>query len=272
MTLTNFHAHSTFCDGTETAEAMVRAAVLKGCTAFGISGHAYMGFDTEWCMTPERTRAFIREMDRLKAAYAGQLTLLTGVERDYFCPEPEPEGAYDYVIGSVHYVFKNGEYLNVDDSEEVQQKDVRRHFGGDFYAYTKAYYETVAGVAEKTRPDFIGHFDLVTKFNKGGKLFDESDPRYLGPALEALTAVLERRKLFEINTGAMYRVGRSVPYPSPVLLKALRERGGEIILSSDSHDGASIGYMFKEAAELAKACGFTAAKTLTGNGLKEYAL
>ena len=27
----------------------------------------------------------------------------------------------------------------------------------------------------------IGHFDLVTKFNEGGCMFDESDPRYIGP-------------------------------------------------------------------------------------------
>jgi histidinol-phosphatase (PHP family) len=87
-----------------------------------------------------------------------------------------------------------------------------------------------------------------------------------------MAAVLEKCRLFEINTGAQYRVGRSVPYPSPFFLKALKERGGEIILSSDSHDRASICFKFEEAAQLAKACGFTVAKTLTKDGLIEYKL
>ena len=268
--LTNFHAHSVYDDGAETCEAMVKAAVSKGCVVFGISGHAPMGFATDWCMTRENEPAFIEEMRCLKEKYAGQITLFTGLERDYYAPEP-PDG-YDYVIGSVHYIKKDGVMLTIDDTEAAQIEAVRRFFGGDFYAYTKAYYETVADVAKKTSQDIVGHFDLVTKFNEGGKLFDETDTRYLNPALEALTAIMETHKLFEINTGAMYRIGRTVPYPSPVLLKALYMRGGEIILSSDSHDGVSIGYQFDEAIQLAKSCGFTSAKTLTKDGFIEYRL
>jgi histidinol-phosphatase (PHP family) len=221
-------------------------------------------------MKPENEPVFLEEMRQLKEKYAGQILLLTGLERDFFAPESAYR--YDYVIGSVHFIKKGGELLGVDNTEETQVRDVRDHFGGDFYAYAKAYYETAADVVQKTSPDFIGHFDLVTKFNEGGKLFDESDPRYLKPALEALAAVTEKHKLFEINTGAMYRLGRTVPYPSPVLLKALFEFGGEIIFSSDSHDGASIGYKFDEAAELAKSCGFRYAKILTLNGFEDYIL
>lgn len=267
---TNFHAHSTYCDGKESPDAMVQAALAKGLAAFGISGHSYMGFDADWCMTKAGTVDFISEMNRLKKAYDGQITLFTGVEQDYYASAPTD--AYDYVIGSVHFIKKNGEYLLVDESEEEQIEHVTRYYGGDFYAYTTDYFNTIADIVPKTHPDFIGHFDLVAKFNEGGKFFDESDPRYLKPALEALTAITEKHQLFEINTGAMYRVGRTVPYPAPVLLKALYERGGEIILSSDSHDGASIGFKFAQAAKLAKSCGFQTAKTLTDKGFVDIAL
>ena len=269
MILSNFHAHSTFCDGTETPEAMVNAALVKGFKAFGISGHSSMGFHTDWCMTPEGSLSFIRDMDRLKDVYQNRIALFTGVELDLY--SPVPAGTYDYVIGSVHFMKKDGAMFNVDESEEAQRADVARHYGGDYYKYIRDYYETVAGLAGLTA-DFIGHFDLVTKFNEGGRLFDETDPRYTGPALEAMETILKKCRLFEINTGAQYRVNRSVPYPSPFLLKALRARGGEIILSSDSHDGASIGYKFREAAELAKACGFARAVTLTREGPAEYPL
>jgi histidinol-phosphatase (PHP family) len=66
MIWSNFHAHTTFCDGTESPEAMVRAAIGKGLEAFGLSGHAYMGFETDWCMTLAGTAEFKAEMDRLK--------------------------------------------------------------------------------------------------------------------------------------------------------------------------------------------------------------
>jgi histidinol-phosphatase (PHP family) len=270
MTLSNFHAHTTWCDGTETPEAMVKAAIGKGLEAFGLSGHAYMGFDTDWCMTRAGTAGFIGEMDRLKKTYGGQIALFTGVEQDYY--STEPTGGFDYVIGSVHYIKKDGVYLLVDDSEDVTRRDVTEHYGGDYYAYTTDYFRTLADIVPKTRPDFIGHFDLVTKFNEGGRLFDEADPRYLGPALGALTAITGTHRLFEINTGAMYRVGRTAPYPSETLLKAIRERGGEIILSSDSHDGQSIGYKFDQARELARSCGFRYAKTLTADGFIDYKL
>lgn len=268
--LSNFHAHSTFCDGAETPESMVKAALSKGFTAFGISGHAGMGFEADWCMTEAGTAEFIGEMARLKKAYADKITLFTGIEQDYY--SSKLIDAFDYVIGSVHYIKKNDEYLLVDESEEMQRDAAALHYGGDLYAYTRDYFQTIADIVLITKPDIIGHFDLVSKFNEGGKLFDETDPRYLKPALEALTAITEKHKLFEINTGGMYRVGKTNPYPSPLMLKELFAHGGEIIFSSDSHDGSSIGYMFDEAAELAKSCGFKYAKTLTPGGFVEYKL
>ncbi|UOO37734.1 histidinol-phosphatase [Oscillospiraceae bacterium CM] len=270
MTLSNFHAHTTYCDGSESCEEMVRAAVQKGLVAFGLSGHAYMGFETDWCMSPDKTAAFVDEMTRLKETYGDRITLFTGIEQDYYATEPT--AGFDYVIGSCHYIKKDGEYLLVDESDAVQQDDVTRHYGGDFYAYFRDFYATAADIARKTNPDFIGHFDLVTKFNEGGRFFDEADKRYQNVAIEALVAVLETHRLFEINTGAMYRVGKKAPYPAAFLLKELKARGGEIILSSDSHDGASICYQFSEAAELAKACGFQYAKTLTTSGFVDYPL
>ncbi len=268
--LSNFHAHSTYCDGVLSCEEMVQAAADKGLEAFGLSGHAYMGFQTDWCMTPEGTADYVVETARLKLEYGDRMTLFTGVELDYYADWPVDE--FDYVIGSVHYIQKDGQLLLVDESEEDQRAQVERYFGGDYYAYARDYYHTIAEIVPKTRPDFIGHFDLIAKFNESGKLFNETDPRYTAPALEALDAITETHKLFEINTGAMYRVGREVPYPSPFLLKELHKRGGEIILSSDSHDSASICYKFDEAAALAKSCGFKWAKTLTPDGFVDYKL
>jgi histidinol-phosphatase (PHP family) len=86
--------------------------------------------------------------------YGGRIALFTGVEQDYYATEPTD--GYDYVIGSVHYIRKNGEYLLVDDCEENTVRDVARFYGGDFYAYTADYFRTVADIVPKTDPDLSG--------------------------------------------------------------------------------------------------------------------
>lgn len=65
-----------------------------------------------------------------------------------------------------------------------------------------------------TKCDFIGHFDLLTKFNEGYKHFDETKDAYLEPAITAMHKLAALGIPFEINTGAMSRGYRSAPYPS----------------------------------------------------------
>lgn len=64
-------------------------------------------------------------------------------------------------------------------------------------------------------------------------------------------------KIFEINTGAMFRVGKSVPYPSEYLLRALCEMHGKIIFSSDAHSKEAVAFAFDRACALAEKCGFS---------------
>ena len=132
----------------------------------------------------------------------------------------------------------------------------RQHFGGDSLAFAGAYYRRAAEAAGKTKCQVVGHFDLVTKFNEGGRFFDEAAPRYCRAALEALEAVMERDVFFEINTGAISRGYRTVPYPAPFLLTAIREKGGRVCITSDSHSESTVTCAFDRAADLAAECGF----------------
>ena len=44
MILTNYHAHTNFCDGKESPEAMVREAIACGFQIFGFSAHSIHPF------------------------------------------------------------------------------------------------------------------------------------------------------------------------------------------------------------------------------------
>lgn len=266
----NFHTHTTYCDGKETAESMVQAALEKGFSALGFSGHSYTAYDESYCMSREDVQKYIADVYALREKYAGQIEIFCGIEQDF--GSNEPTDVFDYVIGSVHAVERDGLYYSVDESPEVFARGVREGFGGDVYAYVKAFYELESQVVGKTNADFIGHFDLVTKFNEENRFFDPEDRRYRDASLSALGTLLETGKPFEINTGAIYRGMRKTPYPSVSLLKEIYRCKGEILLSSDSHDGASLGFGFAEAAGLAREIGFRCVKVWTKNGFVDFPL
>lgn len=266
---TNLHTHTTFCDGKLTAPEMVRAAIDKNLEVIGFSGHAHMdGIGQEWCMSPEDTAAYKATITSLARQYADQIEVVLGIEQDIFADLPTDD--YQYVIGAVHFVKKSGEYQPIDHSEELFADGVNRIYRGDCYAFARDFYETAAGAVKKTNADIVAHFDLFKKFNQGNKFFDDEDKRYRDAALGALREVAKSGAIFEINTGGAYRGCNAEFYPAPFILRELKEIGGRITFSSDSHDAKSLCYGFPAARKLAKECGFKTAWTWKDGGFKEF--
>ena len=238
MILCDYHVHTTFCDGKNTAEEMVEASLALGMTELGFSSHAYQSFDPDYCMSKERSVLYRREIVRLKEKYAGKIKIYLGVEKDLFSDE-DTEGL-DYVIGSTHYFHFGDEYPAVDAGADVLADAIERHFAGDALAMCEAYFENASKIGETLHPTIVGHFDLVTKYNRGGRFFDESDPRYVAAWKMAADKLLETCRLFEINTGGMFRAGCTRPYPSEEIISYIKARGGRFILSSDSHSASTL--------------------------------
>ena len=238
MILQDFHTHTNYCDGENTPEEMVIAAVKKGMEKLGILCHSYTNFDKSYCIKKERIADFQKEIKNLAEKYKDKIQIFCGVEQDYFSDE-STEG-FDYVIGSVHYCEKNDKYFAIDSSEEQFQKAIKECYNGDYIAFCVDYFKNISAVAQKTNADIIGHFDLVTKFNEDDRLFDTSDPRYMAAAKAAIDMLLKYDKPFEVNTGAIIRGYRSVPYPQMLLIEYIKERGGKLVLSSDSHSADSL--------------------------------
>lgn len=252
MFCTDFHVHTVFCDGQDKPEDIVIEAVSRGMKAIGFSGHSYTSFDPHVCMTPENIGKYKAEINRLKDKYKSEIKILCGIEQDYYSDFPAED--YDFVIGSLHYVSCGGEYIAVDHTFKHFEDAVAK-FDGDVYNLIENYFETVGDVVNKTNADIIGHFDLISKFNDGNKYFDENHPRYIKATEKALDKLLRTGKTFEINTGAMSRGYKKVPYPSKRILEYIASHGGSVILSSDSHKKETLMYNFKECEELANSLG-----------------
>ena len=241
----DLHLHTTYCDGKNTPEEMVLSAMEKGFSCIGFSGHSFVAFDLSCGMDAEQEAAYRREIFRLRETYQDRIRIFCGIEQDYFS-EP-PTDSYDYVIGSVHYIAngeKDGVPAAIDDTPEILKHAVEQYFGGDYYLAAEAYFRLTADVVRRTGADIIGHFDLFSKFNEKEQFFDESHPRYVAAWKEAADHLIAENKIFEINTGAISRNWRSVPYPNPVMIRYIKERGGRFLLSSDSHSLETIGFGF----------------------------
>jgi len=249
---------------------MIKAAIEREGGSIGFSEHSYVPFDEKYSMKLDDTPSYINDINKLKEKYKGTIDVYLGLEIDYFT-DKIPDGL-EYIIGAVHHVEKDGRYITVDGWAEHLIKMNEEYFSGDFYAMAESYYETVAKVVPKTNADIVGHFDLIAKNNIDGNLFDESHPRYISAALDSMEQVLKECKLFEVNTGAMFRRGKSVPYPSVSLLKELQKRGGEVIMASDSHNADSLYFKFNEMVDLIKFCGFKYIKRFTKDGFVDEKL
>lgn len=240
MILQDLHTHTTYCDGKNTPEEMVQAAIKKGLSRIGFSGHCYTFFDESYCMSKANVENYRAEIAALKEKYKGQIDILCGVEQDYYCTERT--AGFDYAIGSVHYVKAGDAYLPVDCSKEELLDGVNKYFGGDIYAFAEEYFRTVGDILAKTGTDIIGHFDLISKFNEDGHLFNENHPRYIKAYTDAIDRLLPYGKPFEVNTGAIARGYRTHPYPSRAQLAYIAKKGGSVILSGDTHAAENLCY------------------------------
>ena len=267
----NLHIHTTYADGKDAPEAMVKEAIRKGFDSIGFSEHSYMKFSPMTCqMTVEDMRRYQAEIRALKEAYRGTIDLFCGMELEFY--SDVPTDGFDYLIGSVHYLNFDEEVLGFDRSLEETLAYVQKHFGGDGIRFAKEYYDMVASFPEKTAVDIIGHFDILTKNNEKVRFIDVDSKDYLQYGFDAIHALQGKIPLFEVNTGAISRGYRTSPYPQMEFLKEFNRCGFGAVITSDCHDKKDIACFYEEAEELLKEAGFRSKWILTDEGFKEIAI
>ena len=245
----NYHMHSVFCDGSDTPEEIAASAYRQGLTHLGFSGH----MDDYHVMDVGRYYATVHS---LQDEYRGRMDILRGIELDSLFSS---DCLYDaeYSIGSTHFMDVDSDEPMPVDSTYEQLKDLCcRYYDNDYYRLARAFYDLTSRIHDRTGCTFIGHFDLITRFNDEWHYLDETDPRYLKYALEAMEYLVSEGIPFEMNTGAVNRGWKTHVYPAPLLLQALKNFGGEIVICSDAHRKEDICANFDQAVRIARMCGF----------------
>ena len=250
--LTNYHTHTAFCDGKNTAEEMVLSAIEKGFSAIGLSGHGYTPYDLRYCM--KDTAGYLAEARRLQEKYKKRIQVYVGVEEDSYSLLNRAD--YDYIIGSSHYVSVGGQCYPFDSNYSYYEKALAL-FQEDTAAFAESYYQNFCRYIRARKPDIIGHFDLVTKFDETQVDRFLHDEKYWKTAEKYMVEALKADCIFEVNTGLMTRGFRSLPCPHERLLYLIRKNDGKVTLSSDAHQAETLDFGFAEVKKLLKELGFT---------------
>lgn len=251
MMKSNYHTHTTWCDGRNTPEEMIRSAMGMGFGLLGFSSHSAYPDDSVCTVPVARLQGYFDEVRRLAAEYAGRIDVLCGVEADYIPGSTDPDRARyagfapDYIIGSVHYVVAaDGGRVPVDHSPELLQEGIAKRFGGSAEAFVRAYFAQEREMVRRFDFDIVGHPDLCRKFNARHPYFDERADWYLHELELTAEAIAASGRLVEVNTGAISRGWLDDAYPSATFRGMLRSRGVRFVLNSDSHSSDTIDCAF----------------------------
>lgn len=249
--ISNYHTHTTFCDGKNTPEEIVLYAIEKGFSSIGFSGHGYTPFDLRYCM--QDVEGYIEEVSRLKDKYGEKIEIYSGVEEDAFSYVNRE--SFDYIIGSSHYFHIKDKYYPIDSNYDYFKKCLEV-FDYDAEKLAETYYRTFVNYIEKRKPDIVGHFDVITKFDEIDEMRFLNNAQYLSLAQEYIKKAAQADVIFEVNTGAMARGVRKTPYLGENLLHILKKQDGKVLLSSDSHSVETLNYYFDEMEHILRDVGF----------------
>lgn len=266
----NLHTHTKYCDGLNTPEDMILAAIDKNFGSIGFSGHSYMYFSEKIGMSMDDTEEYKKEINFLKEKYKDIIDVFCGLEFE-MCSEVDLAG-YDYLIGAVHYMPLEGYPRGIDRSAAEVKSVIDTYFDGDGMKYAKEYYRLLTELPKYGKFDILGHFDLITKHADNIEFFDENSKEYKFAAIEAAESLAGKIPFFEVNTGAIARGYRKTPYPSPFIMKELKRLGFGAVITSDCHNKNFLDCGFDDAAELLKTCGFSERYILTKSGFKAVSL
>jgi len=254
----NYHTHTKFSDGKNTVKEMVESAIEKELITLGFSDHSPVPVKSDWNMRIEDVETYIKKIREVSKENK-EIEIFTGIELDYLKGEKplskEWISQFDYTIGSLHY-FKTAEKWEViDKSKEDFKTIINTIFSGDIKKLFRENSIQQCEMIELYKPTILGHIDLITKFNAKGDLFNEEDKNFLHSIYDIIEMAKENDTIIEINTGAISRGYRELPYPSIPIIKRCRERGVRLTLNSDAHNRDGICGSFTTALEVAKECG-----------------
>jgi histidinol-phosphatase (PHP family) len=273
----NFHTHCHYCDGKGNPEDFAIEAVNQKFTAFGFSSHAPLPIKNDFAIKEENMQNYVDEIHQLRNKYAGKLPIFTGLECDYIpgisvsFKQMKEQYQLDYIIGGVHLVKKGDQLWFIDGSDPASYDEGLALFRYNIKKAVGTYFEQLLEMIDKEEFDIVAHLDKIKMHNQN-RFFQEDEKWYMDWIEETLRLIKEKQLIVEINTRGLYKKRCDTFYPSPWIIKRLKELSIPVTISTDSHHCSEISLYFNEAMQCLKNYGIQEVTLLTNNGWKTVSI
>lgn len=275
---TNYHTHTTFCDGNNSPREMILAALEKRFDILGFSSHSAYPHASDWHMAALSHQKYFEETRALAKEFSGQIKIYSGLEADYI-PSISCDFEWqfkkfspDYLIGSVHYLTNKRGFFTVDDTAENVAEGLARLYDGDGKKAVCEYFYLQREMLNTQRFLILGHPDVIRKRNGSLKFFDEGESWYRREIKATAKAAARAGVVVEINTGGIARKALDDVYPSAEFLECFFKAGVPVTFSSDAHTANCLDYAFDRAELAAIRAGYTEAAYFEDGQIKFFQL
>jgi histidinol-phosphatase (PHP family) len=254
------HLHTKESDGAYSVAEVIDFAIGQKLSYIYFTDHYPLPPELAQKATHGLSDAYVKEIEDAQKTFAGVIDICLGAEFDWledyadWTAQEIAKRNYDYILGSVHYIFDNKRKCGLIDANEEAFHEVVKQWGG-VQNVVAEYYRQLRLMIKSGLFDGVAHFDLIKIYNKAESLFSEESDWYKHEVLATLDTLAESKMCMEINTNGWYKKC-AVQYPSAWILKEAKKRTLSLTLSSDGHRGESVGRDLVKAAELAKSAGY----------------
>lgn len=234
---THVHTHRCGHAGGDSRDYVLQA-IERGLDVITFTDHIPLYFLPgddplpDFAMAKPELPDYVAEVQTLAEEFSGRIEVRLGIEADYVeGRESELVGilsgvSWDVVLGSVHWVA--GDWIDAPGSG-------RRHDTEGSEGLWNEYYRLLAKACLSGFFDVMTHFDLPKKFGHRmpAACRDSED--------DAIAAAARSGVAVEVSSAGLRKpIGEE--YPGPPLLGRLVAAGVPIVLSSDAHAPAEVGW------------------------------
>lgn len=247
--LADYHIHTPLCGhAVGQPKEYAQQAVAVGLKEIGFSDHAPFVHmvDPGVTMDIKQLPEYYRMIEDVREMFRNELTIKIGIEAD-FIPAYEDKTAqilddyaYDYVIGSVHFI-KDWGFDDPAQRERWDQTDVNQVY--------RDYYELLRQSAKSQLFDIMAHVDLVKKFGHRPTEDMTDEVRHTAEVFKECGVAAE------INTSGIRKTVGEI-YPAFECMKIYAEVGVPLTFGSDAHDPQDVGKDFDQAIDMARQAGY----------------
>ncbi len=242
-TLTSYHIHSSWSDGSDSIPDLAAAAQWHNLTEIGFSDHLVLAppipGPVSWSIRPESLPRYVEEVR--EARESCPIPVRLGLEVDFFPGQDEivrdllSPYAFEYLIGSVHFV----DGFPVDESREYWEALTQ----DEVNEIHRKYWQLIAAMAQTGAFQLAGHLDVLKKFafRPTADLSQE-----IAIALDSIAAA---GMTLELNTSGWGKPCHE-SYPSEGILREAISRRIPVVVTADAHRKADLTQYYDRAFDL----------------------